>query len=109
MTAQQIRTVKRLGVALGLFVVLVLWLLYTEGAAIVQGGHSTITEVVQLGWAHQPWVFFLLGVVLTFIIAFLLGHFVAAPESQYEKLRKGEAWPPLPRPLPPPPDERGRA
>ena len=35
-------------VALGIFVALVVWLLYTEGAAIVQGGHSTITEVVQL-------------------------------------------------------------
>ena len=89
MTTQQIRTVKRLGVALGLFVVLVLWLLYTEGAAIVQGGHSTITEVVQLGWAHQPWVFLLLAVLLVAIVAFLAGHFFAAPESHYERLRGG--------------------
>jgi hypothetical protein len=89
MTSQQVRTVKRLGVALGIFVALVVWLLYTEGAAIVQGGHSTITEVVQLAFAHQPWVFVLLGVVLVAIVAFLAGHFFAAPASHYERLRRG--------------------
>jgi hypothetical protein len=87
-TPQQRKTLLRLAVACFLAAACVGWLLYTEGAAVAQGGHSTISELVWLAWAQQPWVFLLAGLVVTAVVFFLLGHFTAQTASFYEGIRR---------------------
>jgi hypothetical protein len=87
-TPQQRKTLLRLAVACFLAAACVGWLLFTEGAAVVQGGHSTISELVWLAWAQQPWVFLLVGVTVTAVVFFLAGHFFAQTSSFYEGIRR---------------------
>jgi hypothetical protein len=87
-TPQQRKTLLRLAIACFLAAACVGWLLFTEGAAVVQGGHSTISELVWLAWAQQPWVFLLVGVTVTAVVFFLAGHFFAQTSGFYERIRR---------------------
>lgn len=78
------------GVALGAlgFVLLIVFLLVVEGHAVVVGGHSTISELIWLIWAKQPWVVLLITHVLAAPFWFLAGHFFAAPSETYDRIRR---------------------
>lgn len=60
----------------------------TEGHAVVAGGHSTISEMFWLVWATQPWVIWLVSVVVAFIVGFLFGHFLAQSRGVYDDIRQ---------------------
>jgi hypothetical protein len=97
MTPQQIRTSKRIALAGILFVAWVVYLLVAEFFGVKQGGESTISEVMWLAWVAQPWVIWLVSVVLAFITGFLSGHFFGQSSAVYDAIRRGDA-PPPPKP-----------
>lgn len=95
--------------------VLLLFGLYAfavELLAVRQGGQSTISDLAWLGFAAEPWVAWLLSVVIsniagfviaqfwdvkvlflvvvTGIVMFIAGHLVAQHASVYARLRKGD-------------------
>lgn len=63
-------------------------LLVTEGHAVAVGGHSTISELVWLAWARQPWAFLLVSHVLAAPAWFLAGHFFAQSREVYDRMRR---------------------
>lgn len=87
MTIQQIKTLKRLSIAFVLMVAVVGWLLYTEFAAVAQGGNSTISELAWIASANQPGAIFGLVLPLTFAVAYLLGHLLWQNSGKYREVR----------------------
>ena len=79
------KTPKRLAIWGGLLFVLLLGLLWVELVGCGEG--DCITTNVQLVWAVQPWVVFLVVLVIGLPVVFLLGHFTAAPADTYRQLR----------------------
>lgn len=71
------------------FVLLVFYLLFVELQAVAQGGHSTISELVWLVWATQPWVVLIVSHVMAAPFWFLCGHFFAQARDVYDAIRKG--------------------
>lgn len=88
LTPQRRWTLTGLALASLLVGLAVVVLLVTEGHAVAVGGHSTITELARLLWAHQPWVIWIVTHLIAAPIWFLMGHFVAAPESEYDRIRR---------------------
>lgn len=88
MNAQQKWTVRGIAGGIALFVALVVYLLVVEGHAVAVGGHSTISELVWLVWADQPWVVLLLSHLLAAPFWFLCGHFFAQSSDVYDRIRK---------------------
>lgn len=89
MNKQQITTLKLLGIAGLGSVLLVAYLLFVEGHAVVVGGHSTISELIWLAWATQPGAIFLLSHLISAPIWFLGGHFFWQASDKYDQIRKG--------------------
>lgn len=87
MTAQQTKTLKRLGIAFALQVAVIGWLLYAEFAAVAQGGNSTISELAWIAFANQPGAIFGAVLPLTFAIAYLLGHLLWQNSGKYREMR----------------------
>lgn len=89
MTPQQARTARGcalIAVALLLVGVAALRLELTAAAA---GGHSTISELVWIVWARQPWVLFITSHLVAAAVWFLAGHFTAQASSFYDQVRAG--------------------
>lgn len=57
--------------------------------------HATFSELAWYVWARQPWVVWLVSVVVTFVVGFLSGHFWAQSSSIYEAERR-KTWPATP-------------
>lgn len=78
------------GIALGAlgFVLLIVFLLVIEGHAVIVGGHSTISEMVWLVWAKQPWIVLLVSHILAAPFWYLAGHFTAQSQETYDRIRK---------------------
>lgn len=78
------------GVAIGAlgFVLLIVFLLVVEGHAVIVGGHSTISELVWLIWARQPWIVFILSHILAAPFWFLVGHFLGQSQETYDRIRR---------------------
>jgi len=83
------RTAKRLGWALWGFLLLAGYLTWIELAAIRQGGDSTISRLVWYAWATQPGAILLVLVPLSWIVAYLFGHFFWQNRGLYDEIRKG--------------------
>lgn len=88
MNEQQRRTVKRLGVAAVAVVALIGWLLYTEFAAVGQGGNSTISEVTWMAWASQPGAILPIIVAVVALLAYLAGHLFWQNSGKYQEIRE---------------------
>jgi threonine/homoserine efflux transporter RhtA len=86
-TTQQTKTLKRLGVALALQVATIGWLLYTEFAAVAQGGNSTISELAWIAFANQPGAVFGVLMPLTASVAYLAGHLLWQNSGKYREMR----------------------
>lgn len=67
---------------------ILLWLLMVEMQAVGNEG-ATISELVWVVWAHQPWVIFIVSHTVAAPFWFLAGHFFAAPYDTYDRLRRG--------------------
>jgi len=89
-TTQQTKTLKRLGVALALQVATIGWLLYTEAAAVIQGGDSTISRLAWEAWANQPGAIIGILLPLTLAIGFLGGHLAWQSNRTMDAIRKGK-------------------
>lgn len=87
MTLQQVKTTKRLAIAFALQVAVVGWLLYSEFAAVAQGGDSTISELAWLAFANQPGAVF--GVVMPIFgaVCYLAGHLLWQNSGKYREMR----------------------
>jgi len=89
-TPQQGKTAKRLGIAVLLQVLTIVWLLYAEFAAVAQGGNSTISELAWRAWADQPGAILGILLPLTAATAYLGGHFFWQSNRTMDRIRKGE-------------------
>jgi hypothetical protein len=89
MTTGQKRTAKLVGIVVGIIFLALLSLLVIEGLGIASGDEASISEVVWIVWAHQPWVVWLVSVMGAFLSGFLFGHFFAQSKSVYDEIRKG--------------------
>jgi uncharacterized membrane protein AbrB (regulator of aidB expression) len=88
MTAGQRKTAIAIGVYLALQLVLGLGLLAWEFyAAYAYGAPATISVVLQTAWAHYPWPFFVVGILVTAALFWLLGHFFGQNRDVYDRLR----------------------
>jgi hypothetical protein len=87
MTRQQIRTAKRLALLGAAVLALLGYALVIELQGVAQGGQSTISELVWLLWANQPWVVWLVSVVAAGVVMFLAGHFVSQAADTYRQMR----------------------
>lgn len=91
MTRPQKKTAIVLLVWVALQVVLGVGLLAWEGYAVSSPDQADlITTVVKIAWANQPWPFLLGAVVVTFVVAFLCGHFFSGPRSELDEIRSGK-------------------
>jgi hypothetical protein len=63
-------------------------LLYVEAEAVVQGGKSTISELIWRAFAEQPGPILGFTVLLSGLVFFLLGHFVWQSSDKYDEIRK---------------------
>lgn len=87
MNPQQRRTAIGL-LILGLGGLLLLLLaLYIELAAVHAGGHSTISELVWLVWAKEPWVVLIGSHCVAAPSWYLAGHFTAQSSEVYDRIR----------------------
>jgi hypothetical protein len=87
-TSQQVRTAKRLALLGCAAVVLVLYAGVVEFQAVVQGGQSTISELMRLAWIHQPGAILVLCVLAALVAGILLAHFWWAGSATYDALEK---------------------
>jgi len=78
------------GIAIGAlgFVLLIAFLIVVELHAVAVGGHSTISELVWLVWARQPWIVLLISHVLAAPFWYLAGHFTAQSQETYDRIRR---------------------
>lgn len=87
MTSGQKKVAAGLGCLIVLAFGLLLLALALELFGISQGDQATISELMRLLWANQPWVVLLVSHVLAAPLWFLAGHFFAAPKDEYARLR----------------------
>jgi hypothetical protein len=87
MSPEQAITVKRLAFWGGGGLAWLFWLLGIEIMAVRQGGDSTISRVIWGLWSDQPWVIWLVSVLVAFILGFFGGHFVAQSDVIYNRIR----------------------
>lgn len=86
MTPAQRTTIRGIVIFVAAGAVSLLWLLYVELGAIGSPG-ATISELVWVVWAHQPWVIFIVSHTIAAPVWFILGHFLAAPKETYNRIR----------------------
>jgi hypothetical protein len=92
MTPQQVSTAKHAAAGVLLVLAFVVYELIVEGIGIAAGGGqggASISRVIWIAWAFQPWVIFLVWTLVVFVVAFLMGHFTAQSESVYDEIRRG--------------------
>jgi hypothetical protein len=112
-TAYDAKTLKRLAIWFAAAALMILALLVIEGLAVVQGGNSTISELIWMAWANQPGPCAAVVVLLAAAVFFLLGHFWWQSSDKYDQLRGDHVgatddWAKDAKPLPPlkPTDKR---
>ncbi len=88
MSPAQRKTVRGLVIFAGVGFASLLWLLYVELTAVGNTG-ATISELVWVVWAHQPWVVFIVSHTIAAPFWFVMGHFLAAPKDTYSRIRNG--------------------
>lgn len=90
MTPGQHKTAKRLGIFAVCTFALLVGLLFIEIAAVDQGDHSTISELMWNLWATQPWIVLVVSHLIVAPASFLCGHFFAQSRGVYDRIRRGE-------------------
>jgi hypothetical protein len=85
----QKKTMAALGIYLVVQLVAALGLLAYEFWAAAQGAAATVSEVLWIVWASQPWTIFLASVSVVGLVAYLFGHFTAQRKEVYDSIRKG--------------------
>ena len=61
-----------------------------EFMAVGRGDSSTISELAWILWAQQPWVIWLVSVLVAFTLGFFSGHFLSQSKRVYDEIREGE-------------------
>jgi hypothetical protein len=86
----QARTARGCAIAaVGAFLIGV-FLLYVELTGASAGQHATISELFWIMWARQPWVIFLVSLLVSNPISYLFGHFTAQAGDKYDRVRAGQ-------------------
>ena len=87
MTRGQQKVAAGLGCLAILGFVLLVLTLALELFGVAQQDQATISELMRLVWAHQPWIILIVSHTLAAPFWFLMGHFFAAPKEEYARLR----------------------
>lgn len=88
MNTAQARTARGCALAAIAAFLIGVWLLYVELTGASAGAHATISELFWIVWARQPWVIYLVSLLVSNPISYLLGHFTAQASDKYDRVRR---------------------